>query len=109
MQPLSNRIGLSHLNQVLSRKLIDTIETLPTENRKVIDLHFRRNISRKKIAAELGWSLSKVNTKITRGLTLLKYQLNPDYFTEMNKLIDGNIIAAGDNDSGHFQNKCGKQ
>ena len=63
----------------------EAITKLPSENRKALELHFIEKKSRKQIASHLNWSLSKVNQKITRGITLLKYQLHPDYFEEMKK------------------------
>lgn len=61
------------------------IETLPRDHCIALRLHYGEQLSRKEIAAQLGWSLSKVNQKITRGITLLKFQLDPEYFEEMNK------------------------
>jgi RNA polymerase sigma factor (sigma-70 family) len=62
------------------RELNSAIKNLPEENRKVINLHFEQKLSRKEIALQLGWSLSKVNTKITRGISLLKWKLNSTAF-----------------------------
>lgn len=62
------------------RQLNNAIKNLPEENHKAINLHFKQKLSRKETALQLGWSLSKVNTKITRGISLLKWKLNPAAF-----------------------------
>jgi len=68
-------------------KLFNGIKNLPLDNCFAIQLHFIDDKSRKQIAGELNWSLGKVNQKITRGITLLKKELNPAHFEAMNKLI----------------------
>ena len=67
--------------------LSDAILKLPEENRLAITLYFENNLNRKQIAEELCWSLSKVNQKITRGITLLKLQLNPEYFRQADTIM----------------------
>lgn len=62
------------------------IRSLPPENRQAIELHFIQKLTRKEIATRLGWSYSKVHNRITRGVTLLKWQLNPAYFDEMKRI-----------------------
>lgn len=69
-----------------SASLLAAIAKLPEENQKVIRLHFLDKIPRKEIARQLNWSDTKVHNKITRGITLLKQELNPAYFEEMVQL-----------------------
>jgi len=66
---------------------------LPTEHRQAIELHFLQELSRKQIAIQLGWSYSKVHNRITRGITLLKWKLNPSYFDEMNRISKNILIS----------------
>lgn len=67
-------------------KIKQQIVNLPMEHRQAIELHFFQQLSRKQIAAQLNWSYSKVHNRITRGITLLKAELNPAYFDQMRKL-----------------------
>ncbi len=64
-------------------ELLNTVDisiiNLPEENRIAITLHLKENLSRKEIAKQLGWSVSKANTKITRGFSLLRRDLNPKF------------------------------
>ena len=75
-------------------ELVRAIHQLPEDNRIVIELHFIQKVARKTIAAQLKWSLSKVNSKITRGITLLKHKLNPAYFTDMNKILSKQVSVS---------------
>lgn len=68
--------------------LSEAILNLPDENRVAIDLYFENNLTRKQIASKLGWSVSKVNQKITRGITLLKIKLNPEYFRKADEMME---------------------
>jgi DNA-directed RNA polymerase specialized sigma24 family protein len=56
------------------------IARLPAEYGVVLDLHFAWGLSRREIAALLGWSLGKVSQRLTRGVSLLKYELHPEAF-----------------------------
>jgi predicted DNA-binding protein YlxM (UPF0122 family) len=67
-------------------QIVTAINNLPVENQRVITLHFLENITRKEIANQLNWSASKVHNRITRGITLLKAELNPGYFDQMRQL-----------------------
>lgn len=75
-------------NKQFSEEIISSsLQNLPTDNRIVITLHFQDSLSKQQIATHLNWSLSKVNAKLTRGITLLKQELNPAYFNQMNQLL----------------------
>ena len=74
--------GLYRKRQELER----AIGQLPEDNRKAIELYFFHQLSRKDIASLLGWSVSKVNTKLTRGISLLKWRLNPAYFEKARRI-----------------------
>jgi len=67
--------------------LQSAIGELPPDNKKVIQLHFIENVSRKEVAQKLGWSLSKVNTKLTRGISLLRWHCNPAAFEDAKLLF----------------------
>jgi RNA polymerase sigma factor (sigma-70 family) len=58
------------------------IECLPVKYGLVVDLHYGWELSRQEIAAMLGWSASQVSRRLTRGISLLKYQLHPEVFTK---------------------------
>lgn len=74
--------------QIEEEKIKISITNLPIENERAISLHYIHNITRAEIAKKLGWSLSKVNQKITRGKNLLRRELNPDYYKPMKVLMD---------------------
>ena len=63
------------------------IAGLPAEYGLVLDLHYGWELSRREIAALLGWSQSKVNQRITRGVSLLKYKLHPEAFDKAESVI----------------------
>jgi|HubBroStandDraft_6_1064221.scaffolds.fasta_scaffold323521_4 DNA-directed RNA polymerase specialized sigma24 family protein len=65
----------------------EAIHHLPPDNRTVIQLHFFENISRKDISIRLSWSLSKVNAKLTRGLSRLRWELNPAAFDQARRIF----------------------
>lgn len=67
-------------------RIKQSILSLPLEYHQPIQLHYFNNLSRKQIAEELNWSYSKVHNRITRGVTLLKAELNPGYFNQMREL-----------------------
>jgi hypothetical protein len=90
-------------------ELLQAIELLPDNNKEAIKLSFLKKLSRKEIAAQLNWSFSKVHTKITRGITLLKYHLNPQYFAEMDNQLKSGINISSGSDSEHSQSNSGKQ
>lgn len=87
MESLLQKMSLGALPDV-KVSLMGAIQDLPHDFKIVIDLYFLKGNSRKQIAVTLGWSLSKVNQKITRGITLLKQELNPDYFQKANEIIE---------------------
>src|SRR5687767_802813 len=84
---LYNTLGVSVTHDI-REKLEESIKKLPEDNRNAIELHFLENIPRKEVARRLNWSLTKVNNKIARGITLLKAELNPEHFSMMEKIID---------------------
>ncbi len=87
MKTLSELI-FSKRPELFDQDCIDhAINNLPADNAKVVRLHFIDRIPRKEIASRLNWSLGKVNNKITRGITLLKHQLNPQYYSEIDKTL----------------------
>ena len=88
MKNLIKALGLDAENGTLEATLKKAISGLPEKNQIAIKLHYIDNVSRKEIAIQLNWSSSKVNTKITRGITLLKAELNPDHFKAIDKVID---------------------
>ena len=63
------------------------ITHLPAEYGAVLDLHYGWGLSRKEIAALLGWSSGKVNQRLTRGVTLLKYALKPEAFVQAERIL----------------------
>jgi len=66
----------------------EAIARLPAEYGVVLDLHFAWGLSRREIAALLGWSTSKVSQRITRGVSLLKYELRPEAFQKAEELLN---------------------
>jgi DNA-directed RNA polymerase specialized sigma24 family protein len=66
----------------------DAIARLPAEYGVVLDLHFAWGLSRREIAALLGWSAGKVSQRLTRGVSLLKYELHPDAFEKAQSLLN---------------------
>ena len=72
------------------KAISDAISKLPPDNKNVIELHFVQERTRNEIASDLGWSLSKVNQKITRGITLLKAEVYPEYFQKIDDAIATN-------------------
>jgi RNA polymerase sigma factor (sigma-70 family) len=72
------------LNRIQSTADLITVETaiasLPAEYGVVLDLHYAWGLSRREIAKLLGWSISKVGQRLTRGTSLLRYQLHPEAF-----------------------------
>lgn len=58
------------------------IARLPGKYGVVVDLHYGWGLSRREIAALLGWSKPKVSQRLTRGVSLLKYQLHPEAFQQ---------------------------
>ena len=86
MHQLKHLVFGNTFSAVSDDQIVTAINNLPSENRQVITLHFRRNTSRKEIANQLNWSASKVHNRITRGITLLKAELNPGYFDQMRQL-----------------------
>jgi DNA-directed RNA polymerase specialized sigma24 family protein len=95
MERLLCKIGLAK-DQYKTTQLLHSINELPPQHRQAIELHFLQELSRKQIAIQLGWSYSKVHNRITRGITLLKWKLNPAYFDEMNR-ISKNVLISSSN------------
>ena len=89
LQILASRLAIHGSPPESEIAIRNAINTLPQENKEVLNLHYVHNIPRNEIALRLAWSLSKVNQKITRGITLLKYELDPGYFEEMGKGPNG--------------------
>jgi RNA polymerase sigma factor (sigma-70 family) len=63
------------------------IAELPTEYRVVLELHYEWGLSRREIAALLEWSSSKVSQRLTRAVSLLKYELHPEAFKKAQVLF----------------------
>lgn len=63
------------------------ISQLPEDNRKAIELYYINNLSKKEIAVQLNWSASKVDNKITRGITLLRSHLIPGFFAKADEIL----------------------
>ena len=87
----------------------EAIAQLPAEYRVVLELHYewglsRREIAallewswalsrpascaRRQIAALLGWSGGKVSQRLTRAISLLKYELHPEAFQKAQGLLN---------------------
>ncbi len=109
MKTIQEYIFPGNGNECGEKDLLLAIQNLPLANRLVIEKYFKNNISRKQIAAELSWSLSKVNTKFTRGITLLKHKLNPQYYSILNGALQSSLNISSGNDSEHSRNNSGKQ
>jgi DNA-directed RNA polymerase specialized sigma24 family protein len=80
------------------KRLQRALDGMPTENRQVLSLYFECGYTRQTIAARLQWSLSKVNNKLTRGVTLVKWRVNSRAFDqakeiarEINRGYDGGL------------------
>lgn len=88
MKKLQEQIQVLAPDQNEENRLAETIKKLPYANKIAIELHFKNNLSRNQIATQLNWSVSKVNQKITRGITLLKMELNREYFREAEMIME---------------------
>ena len=53
-----------------------------------VDLHYGWGLSRREIAALLDWSSSKVSQRLTRAVSLLKYELHPEAFRKAEGLLN---------------------
>jgi RNA polymerase sigma factor (sigma-70 family) len=67
------------------------IASLPVEYKLVLELHYEWGLSRREIATVLGWSPGKVSQRITRGVTLLKYELHPEAFTDAEAILQRQV------------------
>jgi RNA polymerase sigma factor (sigma-70 family) len=65
----------------------EAIARLPAEYGTVLDLHYGWGLSRREIAALLGWSPGKVSQRLTRAISLLKYELHPEAFRKAEGLL----------------------
>ena len=63
------------------------IARLPAEYAVVLDLHFAWGLSRREIATLLGWSVGKVSRRLTRAISLVKYELHPEAFQKAQGLL----------------------
>ena len=63
------------------------IGRLPAEYSVVLELHYEWGLSRREIAALLEWSPGKVSQRLTRAISLLKYELHPEEFRKAEGLI----------------------
>lgn len=66
----------------------EAIARLPAQYGVVLDLHFAWGLSRREIAALLGWSPGKVSQRLTRAISLLKYELHPEAFRKAQELLN---------------------
>jgi hypothetical protein len=64
------------------------IARLPAEYSMVLDLHYDWGLSRREIAALLDWSTGKVSQRLTRAISLLKYELHPEAFRKAQELLN---------------------
>lgn len=87
MDSLHKKLFPDGRNSFQIQDLEKAILTLPKQNREALYMHYWEKLPRRIIAVKLGWSLSKVSQKITRGITLLKLELNPNYFKSVDELI----------------------
>ena len=71
--------------------LMEAIKKLPDNNRQVIEYHFIEKMSRKSIADLLQCSVSKVNSNLTRGISLLKWKCNPAAFEKAKEIFKEKI------------------
>lgn len=85
-KPLPEEL-LNSLSKCSVEDFYAAVNGLPEESKTVITLHFMQQVKRQQIATQLNWSISKVNQKITRGITLLKQELNPEYFQEADQIM----------------------
>jgi len=67
------------------------IARLPAEYGLVLDLHYGWGLSRREIAVFLRWSPGKVNQRLTRAITLLKYELHPEAFRKAQALLNAGV------------------
>jgi RNA polymerase sigma factor (sigma-70 family) len=63
------------------------IADLPKEYRVVVELHYDWGLSRSEIAALLDWSRGKVSQRLTRAVSLLKYELHSEAFRKAEDLL----------------------
>ncbi len=90
MQDLFDYVFYNHSPseiRAMKKKLLKAIEKLPDDNRTAITCHYIKRMARKEIVKHLGWPLSKVNGKITRGVTLLKWELNPTALAKAREIL----------------------
>jgi hypothetical protein len=66
----------------------EAIARLPAEYGTVLDLHYGWGLSRREIAALLNWSPGKVSQRLTRAISLLKYELHPEAFRKARTLLN---------------------
>lgn len=64
-----------HESHELQERLNRELNSLPKQEKMVIDMFFKKNISQKQISKELKLSRSKVNRLISRGIERLKGKL----------------------------------
>jgi DNA-directed RNA polymerase specialized sigma24 family protein len=69
-----------------TRAILQTIGDLPLDNQKVLQLHFMEEMPISVIAVQLHWSRSKVNNKVTRGISLIKWRVNSGAFEKVKEL-----------------------
>jgi DNA-directed RNA polymerase specialized sigma24 family protein len=91
---IQNLLGDGETQRLSIEDIRSAMQKLPPDHCKAIELHFLQQLSRKQIANQLHWSLSKVNAKITRGITLLKYELNPSHFQKMDEVLAMPVIVS---------------
>jgi DNA-directed RNA polymerase specialized sigma24 family protein len=58
-------------------EITEAVDELPSDNQQPLRLQYLEGMTRKQVAESLGWTLSKVHRKITRGITLVRKQINP--------------------------------
>ena len=63
------------------------IATLPPEYGQPLELYYVHELSRLEIARRLQCSVSTVSQRLTRGISLLKYQLNPGAFANAERIL----------------------
>jgi len=62
--------------------LMTAIDELPADKQRPLRLQYLEGMTRKQIAEHLGWTLSKVHRKISRGIALIQMQLVPTTFDQ---------------------------